>query len=277
MTGIKRQFLTVPYLVWAVIFVILPIILVIHYSLTVEVEGRLVFSFSNYIRVFDPIYMQVLLRSVLIALLSTVICLLIGYPVAYILSTKEYINKGFLLFLFIVPMWMNFLLRTYAWVSILERNGYINTLLEALGLQKMDLLYNNSAVLLGMVYNFLPFMILPIYSVLRKSDRSLTEAAQDLGANPRQVFGRITLPLSLPGVVSGITMVFMPATSTFIIADLLGGAQNMLIGNLIEQQFFRANNWNFGSAVSVILMVLLLVSFAIFSKVDKGGEEGALF
>jgi len=277
LAGVKRQFLTIPYLIWAAFFVLLPIILVIHYSFTVEVNGRLVFSFSNYIRVLDPIYVQVLLRSFTIAFLSTVICLLIGYPVAYILASKEYISKGFLLFLFIVPMWMNFLLRTYAWVSILERNGFVNSILELIGLQKMDLLYNNSAVLLGMVYNFLPFMILPIYSVLRKSDRSLTEAAQDLGANPRQVFLKLTLPLSLPGIISGITMVFMPATSTFIIADLLGGAQNMLIGNLIEQQFFRANNWNFGSAVSVILMALLLISFAIFSKVDKGSEEGALF
>ena len=277
MIGTKRRFLAIPYLIWAAFFVLLPIILVIHYSLVIEVNGRLTFSFDNYVRVFDTIYLQVLLRSVVIALLSTAICLLIGYPVAYILASKEYVNKGFLLFLFIVPMWMNFLLRTYAWVSILERNGFINSILEAVGLQKMDFLYNNSAVLLGMVYNFLPFMILPIYSVLKKSDRSLTEAAQDLGANPRQVFLRLTLPMSTPGIIAGITMVFMPATSTFIIADLLGGAQNMLIGNLIEQQFFRANNWNFGSAVSVILMALLLISFAIFSKVDKGGGEGALF
>jgi len=273
----KRQILTLPYMVWAVLFIILPVLLVIHYSFTVEIEGRLVFSFDNYIRVFDPIYLQVLLRSVVIALLSTVICLAIGYPVAYILASKDYINRGFLLFLFLVPMWMNFLLRTYAWVSILERNGFVNSILEAVGLPKLDMLYNNSAVLLGMVYNFLPFMILPIYSVLKKSDRSLTEAAQDLGATPWQVFTRLTLPLSLPGIISGITMVFMPATSTFIIADLLGGAQNMLIGNLIEQQFFKANNWHFGSAVSVILMALLLIAFAIFSKVDKGSEEGALY
>jgi len=149
--------------------------------------------------------------------------------------------------------------------------------LEIVGLPKIDFLYNNGAVLLGMVYNFLPFMILPIYSVLRKRDRNILEAAQDLGANPRQIFLRLTLPLSVPGVISGITMVFMPACSTFIIADLLGGTQNMLIGNLIEQQFLKANDWHFGSAVSVILMAMILVSFGIFSMVDKNREEGVLF
>ena len=154
MIGTKRRFLTMPYLIWAVFFILLPILLVIQYSFTVEVEGRLVFSLNNYVRVIDPVYLQVLLRSVVIALLSTAICLVIGYPVAYILASKDYINKGFLLFLFLVPMWMNFLLRTYAWVSILERNGFINSILESMGLRRLDMLYNNSAVLLGMVYNF---------------------------------------------------------------------------------------------------------------------------
>ena len=277
MIGAKRRFLTIPYLIWAVFFILLPILLVIQYSFTVEVEGRLVFSLDNYVRVIDPVYLQVLLRSVVIALLSTAICLVIGYPVAYILASKDYINKGFLLFLFLVPMWMNFLLRTYAWVSILERNGFINSMLEFFGLPKMDLLYNNSAVLLGMVYNFLPFMILPVYSVLKKRDNNLIEAAQDLGANPRQVFLKLTLPLSIPGVISGITMVFMPACSTFIIADLLGGTQNMQIGNLIEQQFLKANDWHFGSAVSVILMALILISFGVFSMVDRSEGGGILF
>ena len=221
--------------------------------------------------------MIVLQRSITIALACTAICIAIGYPVAYILASKEYVNKGFLLFMFLVPMWMNYLLRTYAWVSILERNGFINSVLEWAGLPKLDLLYTNSAVMLGMVYNFLPFMILPIYSVLRKREQGIIEAAQDLGANPRQVFFRLTLPLSIPGVISGVTMVFMPATSTFIIADLLGGTQNMLIGNLIEQQFLKVNNWYFGSAVSVILMALLIISFAILTRVDKDSGESVLF
>jgi len=251
--------------------------MVVYYSFTIDVGGRFIFSLDNYRRLLDPIYLIVLQRSLLIAFLCTIICVLLGYPVAYILASKDYINKGFLLFLFLMPMWMNFLLRTYSWVSILERNGFLNSILEGIGLQKMDFLYNNSAVLLGMVYNFLPFMILPIYSILRKQDPNLIEAAQDLGASPRNVFLKLTFPLSLPGVISGITMVFMPAASTFIIADLLGGTQNMLIGNLIEQQFYRANNWHFGSAVSVILMAMLLISFTIFSMVDNNEEEGVLF
>jgi len=264
-------------MIWVGVFVVLPILLVIIYSFTVEIDGLTTFSMSNYARVLDPVYLIVLQRSVTLALYCTVVCILLGYPVAYILASKEYMHKGFLLFLFLVPMWMNLLLRTYSWISILERNGFINTLFELIGLPRMDMLYNNSAVLLGMVYNFLPFLILPVYSVLRKMDQSLIEAAQDLGANPRQVFLKLTLPLSIPGVVSGITMVFMPACSTFIIADLLGGTQNMLIGNLIEQQFLKINDWHFGSAVSVILMALILVSFGIFSMVDRTEGEGILF
>lgn len=277
MTKIHRRLFSIPYLVWTGIFIILPLILVFYYSLTIESGGQFLFSTSNYARLMDPVYLIVLQRSVVLALLCTVICILLGYPVAYILASKEYINKGFLLFLFLAPMWMNFLLRTYSWVSILERNGFLNSLFELVGLPRMDMLYNNSAVLLGMVYNFLPFMILPVYSVLRRSDQGIIEAAQDLGANPRQVFFRLTLPLSIPGMISGITMVFMPATSTFIISDLLGGAQNMLVGNLIEQQFYRANDWHYGSAISVVLMVLLLLSFVIFTMVDKNEEEGILF
>ena len=264
-------------MIWVGVFVVLPILLVVIYSFSVEIDGRFVFSTSNYARVLDPVYLIVLQRSVTLALYCTVVCILLGYPVAYILASKEYMHKGFLLFLFLVPMWMNLLLRTYSWISILERNGFINNLLGFIGLPRMDMLYNNSAVLLGMVYNFLPFMILPVYSVLRKRDQSLIEAAQDLGANPRQVFLKLTLPLSIPGVISGITMVFMPACSTFIIADLLGGTQNMLIGNLIEQQFLKANDWHFGSAVSVILMALILISFGVFSMVDRNEGEGILF
>lgn len=277
MTKTHRRLMTLPYLIWTGLFVALPILLVIYYSLSVETAGKVAFSFDNYLRFFEPVYLVVLQRSVTLALTCTAICILLGYPVAFILASRDYAHKGFLLFLFLIPMWMNLLLRTYSWVSILERNGFVNSVLELIGLQKIDFLYNNGAVLLGMVYNFLPFMILPIYSVLRKRDKSIIEAAQDLGANPRQVFLRLTLPLSVPGVISGITMVFMPACSTFIIADLLGGTQNMLIGNLIEQQFLKANDWHFGSAVSVILMVLILISFGIFSMVDKDGGEGVLF
>ena len=277
MTRANRRLITMPYVIWVALFVIIPMLLVVYYSLSIEVDGSLVFSWDNYTRAFDPIYMTILQRSLVLALSCTAICIILGYPIAYILASAEYVSKSFLLFMFLVPMWMNFLLRTYSWISILERNGFINSLFRLIGLPAMNMLFTNAAVLLGMVYNFLPFMILPIYSVLRKRDQSLIDAAQDLGANSRVVFLKVTLPLSVPGVISGITMVFMPATSTFIISDLLGGAQIMLIGNLIEQQFLKANNWYFGSAVSVILMALLLVSFGVFSAVDRGGGEGVLY
>ncbi|MCL2175444.1 MAG: ABC transporter permease [Treponema sp.] len=279
MTGIRsgKQLMVIPYAFWALFLVIIPILLIIYYSFSVEIDGELFFSLANYKKAFEPVYLNVLQRSISLALSCTAICLLLGYPVAYILASKEYEHTNFLLFMFLVPMWMNFLLRTYSWLSILEKNGFLNIFLEFIGLPKMSLLYNNSAVLFGMVYNYLPFMILPIYSVMKKMDPGLVEAAQDLGANSWIFFFKLELPLSIPGVISGITMVFMPAVTTFIISDLLGGAQFMLIGNLIEHQFLKVNDWHFGSAISVILMTLLLISFWIFSMVDKGTEERALF
>jgi len=275
--GSAKRATIAPYVVWSAIFVIVPIILVIYYSLCVETDGKMVFSWANYARAFQPTYIDVMLRSGRLALISTAACLLLGYPVAYIMASKDFANKSFLLFLFLVPMWMNFLLRTYAWLTLLDGNGIINTFLQMLGLRKFSLLYNNGAVVLGMVYNFIPFMILPIYTVLKKMDQSLIEAAQDLGADSRNVFFRLIFPLSLPGVISGITMVFMPAVTTFIISDLLGGSKSMLIGNLIEQQFLKVSDWNFGSAVSVILMGVVLVLFTVFTMVDKDGEGGALY
>jgi len=266
-----------PFIVWAFIFTIVPIILIVYYSLTVTTEDGLVFSWSNYVRAFEPIFLRVIWRSIVLASTATIICFLVGYPVAYIMASKEYSSKGFLLFLLLVPMWMNFLLRTYAWIAILENNGIINTILRAIGLPALDLLYNDQAVVMGMVYNFLPFMILPIYTVLKKMDQSLIEAAQDLGANNREVFIKLILPLSIPGILSGVTMVFMPAVTTFIIPSLLGGGQFMLIGNLIERQFLMANDWHFGSALSMMLMVMVVVTVGIFSRVERTSEGGALF
>ena len=275
--GSRRERMAAPFLIWAFVFIIVPIILIVYYSLTVESGGVTAFSWANYTRAFEPTYLMVMWRSILLALISTAVCVLAGYPIAYIMASKEYTAKGFLLFLFLVPMWMNFLLRTYAWIAILENNGIINTALKALGLPAFKLLYMDQAVVLGMVYNFLPFMILPIYTVLKKLDQNLIEAAQDLGADNRKVFLRLVLPLSMPGVISGVTMVFMPAVTTFIISSLLGGGQYMLIGNLIEQQFLRVGDWSFGSAISVILMVIILITMAVFSRVDTGDEGGTLF
>ena len=269
----KSKSAVLPYIVWMLVFTIIPMIFIIWYSF-LGADGT--FSIIGFERVFDPLYMKVIANSLELALICTIICFILGYPVAYILASKEYVNKGFLLFLFIVPMWMNFLLRTYAWLTILENNGIINSLLSLLGLPKQKLIYTDGAVILGMVYNYLPFMILPIYTVLAKMDHSIIEAAHDLGATNKQVFAKVVFPLSIPGIASGITMVFMPAVTTFIISNLLGGDQYMLIGNLIEHQFQRVGDWQFGSALAVIMMLLILASNAIFTIFDKDGEGGAL-
>ncbi len=192
-----------------------------------------------------------------------------------ILSSKEMSAKGIILLLVILPMWMNFLLRTYAWVAILGKNGLLNTFLGWFGIPHTSILYTNTAILLGMVYNFLPFMVLPIFNSLSKMDNDLINAARDLGANSFQVFTKVIFPLSLPGVVSGITMVFMPAVSTFVISSLLGGGQYMLLGNLIEQQFTTMGNRNFGSAISIIMMIVILISMAVMNKFDSEDKEGS--
>ncbi|NMA85153.1 MAG: ABC transporter permease [Epulopiscium sp.] len=271
----KRWFAT-PYLIWMVIFTIVPLFLIIFYAFTVKTDAGFVFSLEPFIRSLEPTYLKVIGRSVLLALISTIICLILGYPIAMILTSKAFSQKSIYLMLFVIPMWMNFLLRTYAWLTLLEKNGFINVFLRKIGLNPLNLLYTNQAVVLGMVYNFLPFMVLPIYSVLKKLDFSLIESAQDLGANSVEVFTKVIFPLSIPGVVSGITMVFMPAVTTFVISRLLGGGHFFLIGNLIEDQFLTAGNWHFGSALSVVLMLLIIISMLITSKydTDKEGSVG---
>jgi spermidine/putrescine transport system permease protein len=259
------------------IFIVVPLFLVLFYTFTVSTDGGIRFTIEHIRRFCEPVYVMVLVRSIALALLSTVICLVIGYPIALILAGKGYNKKSILISLFVIPMWMNFLLRTYAWMTLLEKNGPINALLSYLHLPTMGLLYTNKAVVLGMVYNFLPFMILPIYSVLSKIDNSIIESAEDLGADYITVFKRVIFPLSLPGVMSGITMVFMPAVTTFVISRLLGGGQYMLIGNLIEQQFLFVGDWNFGSAISFVMMVIILISMGIMSKYDKENEGGSLW
>ncbi|MDY4519656.1 MAG: ABC transporter permease [Candidatus Spyradocola sp.] len=270
----NRKVWATPFIVWMVLFTLAPIVLVVIYSLT-DASGA--FTLDNFAAFLDPIYINVLLRSIGMALLCTLICLLIAYPAAYFLSQKDIDKKGVLILLFIIPMWMNFLLRTYAWLTLLESNGLItsavNRVLSWFGVQQeVRLLYNYGAVLMGMVYNYLPFMMLPLYTVLSKMDGSVIEAAEDLGANRLHVFTRVIFPLSLPGVASGITMVFMPAVTTFVISRLLGGAQFKLFGDLIEQQFLFTGNWNFGSAMSLVMMVLLLVSMGIMNRF--GDKEG---
>jgi len=270
-----RKILVYPYLLWAIIFIIVPLLLIVYYSFTQFGTGS--FTLANFIRVFEPTYVNVMINSISLAFKSTVICFIIGYPAAYIMAEKDLNTKSALLFLFVVPMWMNLLLRTYAWLTILENNGLINSFLAFVGLPKLELLYTEGAVILGMVYNFLPFMILPIYTVLKKMNKSIIEAAEDLGADSINVFFRVVLPLSVPGIMSGVTMVFMPAVTTFIISNLLGGGQFILIGNLIERQFLQVGDWHLGSALSVVLMVIVLISMAIFSIFDREEEGGGLF
>lgn len=271
----KKSFLAYPYVVWSAIFVIIPLILVVFFSFTKEPGGGYTFTLENYKEVIDPIYIKVFARSILLAGGATLICLVVGYPVAYIISKAHVSRRGSLILLFILPMWMNFLLRTYAWVAILGKNGLLNTFLGWLGVQPLAILYTNFAILLGMVYNFLPFMVLPIYTALSKMDNDLINAAHDLGANNMTVFRKIIFPLSLPGVMSGITMVFMPAVTTFAISRLLGGGKIMLVGDLIEQQFTVVGDWNFGSAISIFMMIVILISMSIMSKFgDESDKEG---
>lgn len=263
-----------PYLFWLIMFIVVPLLMVFGYSvIQTDGDGNLSITFSNFARAFDPIYITVLGRSLKIALEATAICLLLGYPMAMILAKMNVKYRTFAVMMFVVPMWMNFLLRTYAWMTILGKNGVLNGILSFFGLPQVQFLYSEGAVLLGMVYNFLPFMVLPIYTVLMKMDSSLIEAAEDLGGNKVTVFSKVILPLSIPGVLSGVSMVFMPAVSTFVISNLLYGGQYMLIGNLIEQQYLVVNDWNFGSAVAMILMALILISMAVMNKVGGDNPE----
>ena len=257
-----------PYIVWSTLFIVIPLIIIVFFSFTQETASGHSFTLENFKRVLNSQYISVFKRSLILAFESTVLCLILGYPVAYFISKMKSNKRNILIMLFIVPMWMNFLLRTYAWLPILGKNGVINNFLSAIGLNTINILYTDAAVLLGMVYNFLPFMILPIYTVLIKMDNSLIDAAADLGANKRQIFTKVIFPLSMPGVITGITMVFMPAVSTFVISRLLGGGQYMLLGNLIETQFTTMGDWNFGSALAIFMMIIILISMAIMNKFE---------
>lgn len=265
--------LATPYAIWSVLFIVIPLILIVFFSFTKQVDGRYMFTLDNFDKFFNVMYFKVVRRSLVLAFISTVLCLIVGYPTAYIISKAKPSRRATLLLLCILPMWMNFLLRTYAWSAILGKNGFINTLLGMVGLGPINILYTDAAVLLGMVYNFLPFMILPIHTILSKMDQDLINAAKDLGANNFQVFTKVIFPLSLPGVISGITMVFMPAISTFVISKLLGGGQFYLIGNLIEQEFMSVGDWHFGSAISIFMMIIILISMAIMNKYSSGNDK----
>ncbi len=295
--GVHRSLFASPYTLWMIVFTVIPVILIGYYAFT-DASGA--FTLDNFKNFWDSNYesnkvildvmgeegaayitrgtvnVDTLVYSLWMAFKCTVICLLLGYPAALFMADRNMKLGATLVVLFIIPMWMNFLLRTIAWMSLLEDSGLINTFLKWLGFEGVQLMYNSEAVLLGMVYNFLPFMVFPIYTVLSKMDFRLTEAAADLGCNSLQTLVKVTLPLSLPGVISGITMVFMPSVTTFFIPRVLGGGNTMMFGDLIESKFLTEGNWNVGSALSLIMMLLILLSLSILRKVDPNGEGGGI-
>ena len=268
----SKKLLSGPYIVWMVGFTLIPLALIVFYGLTDKAGA---FTLENIMAIAQPERLNALLRSLKLSLVSTAICLVLAYPLAMILKSLKVGRGSFIVFIFILPMWMNFLLRTMAWQTLLDHNGVINNILRFFNLPELKIINTQAAIIFGMVYNFLPFMVLPIYNVLVKIGDDTVEAARDLGANSVQTFFRVILPLSMPGVISGITMVFVPALTTFVISDLLGGGMILLIGNVIEQEFTFTTNWNFGSGLSLVLMVFILISMAILAKYDKEGEGAA--
>ena len=312
----RNKALTVPFVLWAMIFIVVPLVMIVWYGVTVEEpipyteivmedgsviyeledgshttekpwQKRAVVSLDNFKRMLEPTYLRLLLRSLKVAVITTIICLLLGYPVALILTGRDFKRPALWLMLLILPMWMNFLLRTYSWMSILENNGILNnwiaslresipaldSWLTSIGVRRRIIfLYNENAVILGMVYNYLSFMIMPIYTVIEKIDRSLLEAAADLGASPAKSFTRVVLPYSIPGVLEGITMVFVPAVTTFVISQLMGGGKVPLIGDIIQNQFGKSSDWHFGATLSLLVMVIVLAFMGALNKIDKDDE-----
>ena len=273
----RFQQLAWPYIVWEVMMLVLPMALIALYSVMNQGNSIISFSFTleHYAKFFtDPDFLLILWRSILIAVKTTVLCLLLGYPIAYYIARSTEKVQNILILCITLPMWINMLVRTYAWIGLLSNGGIFQKILGFFGLGNVELLYTEGAVLLGMVYNFLPFMILQIQTSLSKMDYSLIEASADLGASPAQTFRRITLPLSMPGVINGITLVFLPAVSSFFIPKLLGGGQYFLIGNMIENQFITVGEWNFGSAVSMIMAIIMMLLMMAVRKVEQHNQGG---
>ncbi|MFV0395729.1 MAG: ABC transporter permease [Coprobacillaceae bacterium] len=260
-----------PYCFWLFILTVIPMLLIFLYAFIEKGNNITTFNFTlnNFKEFFDPVFISVLIKSFVLGIITTIICLLIGYPVAYYISKCKEKTQTLLILLITFPTWINLLMRTYAWIGLLSNKGVINNILQAIGLSSVNMLYTDFAVVLGMVYDFLPFMILPIHTALTKMDPAIEEASSDLGAGPIRTFIKITFPLSMGGVLTGITMVFLPAVSAFVIPKLLGGGQYALIGSFIEQQFIKVGNWHFGSAVSLILAALVIILMALIFMLEK--------
>lgn len=267
--SLLQKLIAAPYIVWMIVFIIVPLAMVAYFAMTTA-DG--VFTLENIKDVWQ--YANIFVRSIWLAAIATVICLVIAYPAAYILSRTSASAQSTLLMLVMLPMWMNFLLRTYAWMTILGNNGLINSFLGLFGIDSIKMLNTQGAVVLGMVYNYLPYMILPLYTVMMKIDKSVLEAAHDLGCNGAKTLFKVVMPLSIPGITSGITMVFVPAISTFIISRMLGGGSQLLIGDLIEMQFLgNSYNPNLGSAISLVLMVIVLIIMTVMNQFDAGDDK----
>lgn len=264
----KKLFAT-PFLLWIACGTVIPLAVIAFYGFT-DRSGA--FTADNIMAIFSAEHAQALGLALLLSLLSTVICFVLAFPLALVLKDSNIGQKGFMIFIFILPMWMNFLLRTMAWQVLLEKGGLINSLLEALHLPALEIINTPAAIVLGMVYDFLPFMVLPIYNTIMKIDNNIIEAAYDLGATKTKVLTHVLLPLSIPGIASGVTMVFVPSLTTFVISNMLGGGKINLIGNIIEQEFTTSSNWNLGSGLSLVMMVFIIISMAALSKLDKNGE-----
>lgn len=271
--SVLSRLVAAPYYLWAILFIIAPLVFVIIYAFT---DSNNNFTTENFTKLFGDGSMKVFFLSLAFAFIATLVCLVIAYPLAYIITKAPKKRQNSLLMLFMLPMWMNFLLRTYALSFLLEDNGLINTVLNAIGIGSVKLIYTSTAVIFGMVYNFLPYMILPIYTVMSKIDHCYIEAADDLGCNKFEVMRKVILPLSIPGVVSGITMVFVPSVSTFYISQQLGPTDFVLIGDVIETQFKANASYNYGSAISLVLMVLILICMAIMNKFTDDESSGGI-
>ncbi|MCI8608749.1 MAG: ABC transporter permease [Firmicutes bacterium] len=268
-----KKLFSMPFIFFILCGTVIPLGVIALYGLT-DREG--VFTFENILAIANGDHAKALGLSLLLAFISTVVCFLLAFPLALVLKDSKLGKKGFMVFVFILPMWMNFLLRTMAWQVLLERNGIINTALTAIGLPQLSIINTSVAVVLGMVYDYLPFMILPIYNALIKIDSSVIEAAYDLGASKAIVLRKILIPLSIPGIVSGVTMVFVPSLTTFAISNMLGGGKVNLIGNIIEQEFTASSNWNLGSGLSLVMMIFIVISMAFIEKFDRNGEGNLL-
>ena len=270
---LSNHLLSTPFYLWIGAFIVIPLFMIFYYGFTDKTGA---FTLENITAMAEPWHFKALMVSVVLSIISTIICFLLAYPLAYILSQMKVNSHQYVVFMFILPMWMNFLLRTLAWQTLIEKTGVINGFLAALGLPALRIINTNYAIVLGMVYNYLPFMILPLYNTLAKIDPSVVNAARDLGANSFITFKRIIFPLSIPGIISGITMVFVPSLTTCVISNILGGSKILLIGNVIEQEFTVACNWHLGSGLSIVLMLFIVVNMVLSMIFDKDGEANAL-